>query len=307
MTIVGETKIGYAFDVDLLLEDIGYDADTQLFSTTGELISNSHGKRCDATNEANIVSPASAPCVICVGATSYRTEITNYLGYKKYNNLGENGEKATYSSVGPTFDGRIKPDVMAPGTNVLSSYSSYYLENNPGASDITWDVEHFKYNGRTYAWNSNTGTSMACPLAAGIIALWLEACPTLTPQDVLEVIAKTSHHHDTTLSYPNNRYGYGEIDAFAGLMHILEFDKIEEVSMKPAHNVRISRHDDAITVHLATPSASSLSCNIYSTDGRKVYSFVIPANTQSHTITFHAPKGHYALQIGKLGSGIFTF
>lgn len=322
LTIVGETMIGYAFDVDLVLEDIGNNADVQLFSTTGELISNSHGNRCDATNEKNIVSPASAPCVICVGATAYRTETTNYLGEYMPNNLGENGEKATYSSVGPTFDGRIKPDVMAPGTNIISSYSSYYLQENPEASDITWDVEHFTYNDRTYPWNCNTGTSMACPLAAGIIAMWLEACPTLTPQGVLDVIAKTSRRPDAAsssrtqsfssgkespLTYPNNLYGYGEIDAYAGLMYIMQFDGIKEVSKKPARNVRIERNGDAITVHLATPSATPLPCNIYTTGGKKAASFTIPANTQNYTHAISLAKGYYAMQIARLGSCIFTF
>lgn len=45
----------------------------------------------------------------------------------------------------------------------------------PEAGDIRSDVAHFAFNGRTYAWNSNTGTSMATPVVAGAIALWLQA------------------------------------------------------------------------------------------------------------------------------------
>lgn len=337
VTVVGETKIGYNFHVDLLLEDAGYNADAELFSYTGELISNDGGRRCDATTDKNILSPGSAPCVICVGATSYRTEIINYLGEKQTKYWGEHGKKSIYSSVGPTLDGRRKPDVMAPGTNVVSSSSSFFLENNPEGSAVTMDVEHFTYNGRTYAWHCDSGTSMSCPAAAGIIALWLEACPTMTPQDVLDVIAKTSRRPEAdfsrsqqsfaednaastahfqqpsaednaaSLPYPNNLYGYGEIDAYAGLMHILQFNRIAEVSRKPAKGFTLAMNGDALAVKMGSPSTAALPCRIYSTDGKLIQEFTIPAQTASFSVPFTARKGYYVVQIGKLGSGIFRF
>ena len=63
---------------------------------------------------------------------------------------------------------------------------------------------------------------MACPIAAGIIAQWLEAVPTLTREQVIEAFKATCRRHDPSLVYPNNDYGYGEIDAEAGLMYLLE-------------------------------------------------------------------------------------
>ena len=77
---------------------------------------------------------------------------------------------------------------MAPGQNIISAYSSYFIMNpkNAGAP-LASDVRHFQYNGRTYAWNANGGTSMSSPVVAGAIALWLQAYPRLTPQDCLEV------------------------------------------------------------------------------------------------------------------------
>jgi subtilisin family serine protease len=144
--------------------------------------------------------------MICVGATYYRQGITNYLGEWKTVGGGSFGEWGTYSSVGPTYDGRIKPDVLAPGSNIISSYSSYYLANNPTANDIKWDVAHFDFNGRTYAWNSNTGTSMSSPAVAGAIALWMQAKPDLTMEEVMDVFAHTCHRPDAHATYPNNRH-----------------------------------------------------------------------------------------------------
>jgi serine protease AprX len=65
---------------------------------------------------------------------------------------------AVFSSRGPTDDGRIKPEIVAPGTNILSTFS-----HHPKAQEL-WG----KYNDE-YVWSG--GTSMATPLAAGAAAV----------------------------------------------------------------------------------------------------------------------------------------
>lgn len=217
---------GMPFSVELT----GRDDSAELYIQTGRL-ADFEGKPhlCNAEQARNINSPASAPAVICVGATVYRTTVTNYLGEVFTTEISEPGERGTYSSVGPTYDGRIKPDVMAPGSNVISSYSSYYLEANPGAGDIASDVAHFDFNGRTYAWNSNAGTSMSSPVVGGAVALWLEARPDLTPDEVLGVISRTARRLDNVQPVPNNLWGYGEIDVYRGLLDILGISGINGI------------------------------------------------------------------------------
>jgi subtilisin family serine protease len=194
-----------------------------------------------ADNSHCINSPASAPNVICVGANSYRKDFYTFLGEHCVYNRGENGTIGSYSSVGPTFDGRLKPEVVAPGTNIISGYSSFYEEAHPDARDVLHsDTQHFQWNGRTYAWNCNSGTSMASPVVAGGIALWLQANPKLTPEDIKKIFANTCIHPDATLSYPNNSYGYGQIDVAKGLQYILESSGIEssEFTKKQSDGVR---------------------------------------------------------------------
>jgi subtilisin family serine protease len=200
------------------------DADVELFRSSGYFWpSNIDPTLDDGDNTYSVLSPGSAPCVISVGATGYRTNFVNYLGETKLYDKGTNGVRTPFSAVGPTWDGRTKPDVMAPGQNIISSYSSFYIENyEDDAETLQNDIRHFNYNGRTYAWNSWGGTSMSAPVVTGVIALWLEADPTLTTQDCLEIFDKTCRRRDTTLSYPNNLYGYGEIDAYEGLKLVLE-------------------------------------------------------------------------------------
>lgn len=62
---------------------------------------------------------------------------------------------------------------------------------------------------------------MAAPVVTGAIALWLQADPRLTPADCLDIFSKTCTHYDTSLAYPNNLYGYGQIDVEAGLREVL--------------------------------------------------------------------------------------
>ena len=219
--ISSPSKLGDSPQVSLQV--MGRDADIELYRMSGYMFPHSLDPVLDAGNcRYTIFSPSSSPDVICVGSTSYRTQFVNYLGEKKVYDSGQKGIRSAFSAMGPTLDGRIKPDVMAPGQNIISSYSTFFINNpkNVNAS-VKSDVRHFEYNGRTYAWNANAGTSMSAPVVTGAIALWLQADPTLTPADCLEIFAKTCSHYDTSLSYPNNLYGYGQIDVAAGLREVL--------------------------------------------------------------------------------------
>ena len=285
---------------ELSLEVVGREADIEVYRYSGYFVtSNKNPALCDGVTEHNIHSPASAPSVICVGATGYRTGITNYLGEYRPFNDGTNGKRSGYSSVGPTMDYRIKPDVMAPGTNVISSYSSYYIEKHPDASDVLSDVEHFDVNGRTYAWNSNTGTSMSTPVVSGAIALWLQAKPDLTPQDILKVFERTCSHYDPTLSYPNNYYGYGQIDVYRGLLDILGIDKIEGISSHQVQRVKCRPVDGILYVDIEEEGKKgSMSVSIYATNGILMKQARIDDTAGTHQIDIsNLPKGIYAVQV----------
>lgn len=74
-------------------------------------------------------------------------------------------------------------------------------------------THHVTYNGTDYYYLAESGTSMASPVVADMVALWLQAKPNLTPEQVLDVISRTSTHPDASMQYPNNTYGHGQIDA----------------------------------------------------------------------------------------------
>ena len=282
----------------LSVELTGSNADVELFKQAGYISPhpiNPSLNDGEATHCIN--SPASAPSVISVGATGYRKGAYNYKGEWGETDYATGGLRSYYSSVGPTFDGRLKPDVTAPGSNVISAYSSYYIEAHPEARDVLEDVEHFDYGGRTYAWNRNSGTSMACPAAAGVVALWLQACPTLSPADVLDIIAHTSQHNDPVLSYPNQQYGYGQIDAYAGLLYLLSSTAIPSLPVNPTR-AQISITPDA-TLHIILPHTPTqpTTLTIYTTQGVKCLTITLPAQQREHRISLaQLPRGIYALQ-----------
>lgn len=165
-------------------------------------------------------SPGTASGVITVG--SYN--VTNESPYP-----GSIGTLSTFSSKGPRADLNltIKPDVTAPGNRIVSSLSSFDSTYQPGGLYVS-DVTN-TYG--THSYGKMEGTSMAAPVVTGIVALWLQAAPELTTNDVKILIANTSNpdsqvtspfdfYGNTFSTPPNIKWGYGKIDALTGMQLI---------------------------------------------------------------------------------------
>ena len=123
-------------------------------------------------------SPGCAREVITIGASNDDDDVTNF------------------SSRGPTSDGRVKPDVVLPGMNIISVRAA---DTSLGSGQ----VDAF------YA--SLSGTSMATPHAAGVAALLLAADPALTPRQIKDIFKSTAVDLELSL----NTQGSGRVDAYA--------------------------------------------------------------------------------------------
>lgn len=128
---------------------------------------------CNAAgNEGNkewkyITSPADADSILTVGA------------------VGVDSAMATFSSFGPSADGRVKPEVCAVGRQSVI------------------------INPETDVLRKGNGTSFACPLLAGLAACVWSAHPQETAAQIRQRIIDSAHKKDT----PDERYGYGIPDA----------------------------------------------------------------------------------------------
>ena len=128
------------------------------------------------------------------------------------------------SSYGVSLNGVTQPTVAAPGNNVVSSISHYTCDKEI-AESMQW---------QGYPYNGMSGTSMSCPTVSGIIALWLQADPTLTLDEIKEVLAATSRNDEFTAASPI-KWGYGKIDAAAGIEYIKRTTAVNSIkSDEPA-------------------------------------------------------------------------
>ena len=247
VTDVVITKIGKGqlIFINMGLGISGKESEVEVFQEVGYLKNDTnYPEYADAEYTHNIFYPASDANVICVGATAYKTGYFNFDGIWKDDEWGIDGEVARYSSRGPTLSGSIKPDVLAPGTNIAAAFNSFYTEMNPDYNTSPYDVSRYSFRGRDYAWGMQSGTSMACPMVAGIIAQWMQAVPTLTKEQVMEVFEATCHRHDPSLVYPNNDYGYGEIDAEAGLEYLMDkYDGLRPTSISTEGDGNVHYYD----------------------------------------------------------------
>lgn len=282
----------------------GSDADVKLIGLSNSMTFK-NGKEgsewCDAEYGYTIVAPGCYETAIAVGATASRTQVTNSNGKILYTwgttaRPFSYGKLAYYSASGPGTNGIVKPDVTAPGSNVISASSSYYMETSN--FNRNYMVDSIVSNGRTYPWVAASGTSMAAPVAAGTVALWLQADPTLTPEKVMDIIAHTSRHPDTSMDYPNNEYGYGDIDAYRGLLYILGVDGIEGISAEHPKDITITVNAGGqLSLDFVNATTQPIAVSIYSIGGIKLQEHSLPAGSSSYTLPLPSAAAVYAVQV----------
>jgi hypothetical protein len=138
------------------------------------------------------------------------------------------GSIASFSSIGPRYDGVLKPEIAAPGVAVGSSISSY-------TDNSFTQVASVSFNGRTYPFAKFSGTSMASPMVTGIVALILEANPYLSPAQIKDIIIQTAREDSYTGIIPTNgspQWGWGKINAYAAVKLALVTVGTEEIEQE---------------------------------------------------------------------------
>jgi hypothetical protein len=172
--------------VDIITTSLGYFA----FDTTsyGHTYADMTGNAAFASQGANIAFSKGIIVVASAGNEGSTTEPHVGVPAEATNVLAVGAVKSdrnyvSFSSIGPSYDGRVKPDVMAQGLySVLSDTSG-----NIGTA---------------------SGTSFSCPIMAGMIACLWQAFPTKTAQEIKQLIIQSADNYNPVLK-TQAQYGYG--------------------------------------------------------------------------------------------------
>lgn len=184
--VITSSLVYKAFDkpfVDNSYTYSDFDGKTSIISIAGDRAAYLGIVVCNATGNYYQTDPPSlgsasdGDSVIGVGAVDKKGTITSF------------------SSNGPTSDGRIKPDVVAPGASV---YVARMGEGN--------------------YYDFSNGTSFSTPITAGVCALILSAHPELNAMQVRDALRNTANN----TASPNNVYGWGLINAYKAILYFGE-------------------------------------------------------------------------------------
>lgn len=159
-------------------------------------------------NNYTTIIPSHAYTVLSSGAYNARNCYVNIQN--RVVNTYPSCQLTYFTSHGPTQDGRIKPDIITPGENIVAPRSRFqdYLEH-----ENILDTSHVAFG----------GTSAASPITAGIAALIWERFSMFPRDSIIKRIKSTAYTDSYTNNFgpvPNNITGWGKADAFKALTGI---------------------------------------------------------------------------------------
>ena len=219
-------------------------------------------------NEYSVGIPATAEKVISVGSYTTKNTWFDIDGDSlRLSPLPTINDVAESSSRGPTRDGRIVPDISAPGNIIFSALSSH-MDEGIGYRRLA------VLEGGGYL--ASTGTSQAAPHVAGTLALMLEAKPDLSYEEAMETLTETARTNSFTGITPNNSVGTGYMDAHEAVKRVVELptsiDSFEESPFSGAMitNSYPNPFSNSATIEYTLSHDSPVILRVYNVAGQQI-------------------------------------
>lgn len=251
-------------------------------------------------SDYTISEMACTKSAITVGAYASKVTYTTIAGAPmSYNSYVNVNKLVPFSSHGPTTDQRTKPDITAPGLTISSAvnvYDTSYTATGSSKSSVVESVLN-PLNGKTYYYAELSGTSMSSPMAAGIIALMLQANPALTPDAARTIISQTAIKDIHTTTTPNPvLWGAGKINAYEALKYIINGTNINYYSAKESeYNIYPNPSDGNYTIKTIRILNEKTSVRVYNLKGMLVF--------ESKDLTMQ--DNEFKLNLSNLDNGIY--
>ncbi|MGM9868956.1 MAG: S8 family serine peptidase [Sodaliphilus sp.] len=236
-------------------------------------------------------------CSINDNATGEHTiSVGNYVARNSYTTLSgdvissssvQEGSIYYTSSYGIAPNGKSYPFVTAPGYTVTSAFNGYNFLTK--ASTYTVYTEDNPFTNRTDYWGVLTGTSMSAPTVAGIVALWMQANPSLKVNDVRDIIARSAFADEQVRQHPGH-FGCGKINALGG------FPEFPFLLTDILNSPRLQEN------RYYTITDSTLTCMRVSADGKTIYAK--DASTYAHPDTIADGQVDYVKEKGLMPDSV---
>lgn len=228
----------------------------------------------------------------CISVAAHQSDSWN-LSHTSYST----GDHAYFTSFGPLIDGSQKPEISAPGYQVVSSISVWSTSDY---NTSAYSVMTLNTGDQVYRWAAMSGTSMSSPAVTGVVALILQANPNLSVDSIRYIIATTARNDDKTGPLVANdsadlRWGWGKIDALRAVNAAMG-----QVGIEQAESQRLPLHvyPNPATGRMVinTGCGERQTATIYSIDGHAVAQFPVTQETSLDVSSW--PKGVYILSVG---------
>ena len=204
------------------------------------------------------------------------------------------GNLADFSSAGPLINGVMKPEISAPGVDVVSSISAWQQGGNYPA------IFSKTVLGQKYTWARMSGTSMSGPAVTGIAALLLQANPRLSVDQLRHCIFTTARNDSITgplvaRDSMDYHWGWGKIDARRAINEAIRLVGINQVEDLRTP-LKVYPNPATSTVKVMTLCGERQTLQIYATDGRLVLQ--TPVDQETVLDISHWQRGVYILRVG---------